>query len=780
MGIAHIEDLSTPDFLNTVEAIGTMQATEKLDGANLYFGIDLETDKLFTSREGKRSSAQRYFSADDYPYFGGTNPFRAAHLALQNEEKIIRSVLSAGQTIEIEVLFGRQPNAITYGAEDKSYIAFLRSVEETRAEVVDQLTAVMLGRTTAVQTKVVASEDGINLDLQNKETVFEFIGPQYIEINDVQADNELRSKVQDFNTFLNQQNTDVPESLGEITNGELDAMSLTSVKKDDRDVVKHIKEQLKADILNRFKLPIKKYLLNKLTGDKKSKLSATNLEDSEDLGIEGIVLRNPTTGKLTKIVDKTAFTAINSFNHTVRGQISGTVRTINPEAPLETRGGVAGHMKMQIAKALGIPELARAGQAKKILAQFDTDSNPLNTIKDFANSLAINDFNGKKRFIAAIISQALKDLNQLRKEFIENKDSYRLYLANGKVIGLSPEIVRRTMLNFAEAQVDMTELLENVKASSTLPQLLIVLYGHALDKKKDETAELSEAVKKKPVKKKTSSNSARWDINKNRLAGKDAWTLMNIYFATVFLSVLMHKTGDKIGMRYLRDKTNFRMAGLRTDMSPLNFWGYPIWKSGTTAAKKMIGARNARELNKVVRRIPPAWYKFLHMDLSSGNTLKVNWADHLRTMQILQQFPGMKFERVSFILKGIFGYENLTYDQKIKVLNSLHLYVAQFIPNSPFFIRLKDIQRALLFNPNNEEAIMTLSELYEPQTRSIRAVHRDTTNETVSGGVTGVVANPALAGPLFGAKHGKQNVVKRKRNPDIHYVAFKKPKDSAI
>lgn len=765
MGIAHIEDLSTPEFMRTLETLSTAQATEKLDGANLYFGIDAETDKLFTSREGKRASAPRYFSADDYPYFSGTNPFRAAHLALVEVEPKIRNVMSAGQTVEIEVLFGRQPNAIVYGANDKSFIAFLAGVNGTTSEVVDRLTGALMGTTATVETKVVASADGEKLDLEDVTTTFEFIGPQSVDVSPVTGDSAFKSMLDSFNKYLNAPAANLPEGV-EMTNGELDSTSMSTIKIVDRPAVKEAKEKVQLHILRNYKMPIKKYLLGKLTAVK-SKLAAETLEPAEDIGIEGIVLRDPTSGNLVKLVDKSAFTAINSFNHTVRGQISGTVRTVQDDAPLESRGGILGHMKIQIAKALGNPDLARAGQAKKILAEYDVDGNPVNTLKEFADALNIADFHGKKNFILAIIKQAKKDLIALRDEFNANKDEYVLTLANGKTIGISPEVVKRTMLTFAEAQVKVDDLHGKVKAASSLPVLLAILYGHALPKLPDSAGEPAEVMEaKKPAKKKTTS--ARWDNDAARYAGKDSWHLMNTYFATVMLSVLMYKENDKIGLRLLRDKTNFRMVSLNPAMSPLNFWGYPIWKCNTDKVKKLIGGKASKDLHQVVRRVPTAWWKFLHMDLSFGRDVPINWNDHFRTMSMLQQMPGMRFDRISFMLKGVFGFENLDYDQKLKVLNALHLYVAQFLPGSPLFARLKDIQRKLIFNPNDLDNIMTLTEL-----------HQTPTNETADGGAVGVGAVANNPGPIF--KSGKKpNVVKRVRNPEIKHLSFKKPTNCPI
>src|SRR5271157_257062 len=92
--ITHIEDLPIREFIRTVEALKDKIVTEKLDGANLWFGID--DTGFFTSREGKSPKRGRFYNVGDYPSTANSNSFRAAHVALEKVEPTIRKYFKSG------------------------------------------------------------------------------------------------------------------------------------------------------------------------------------------------------------------------------------------------------------------------------------------------------------------------------------------------------------------------------------------------------------------------------------------------------------------------------------------------------------------------------------------------------------------------------------------------------------------------------------------------------------------------------------------------------------
>ena len=776
--ITHLEDLDLQAFITTVGNISKLQATEKLDGAQLWFGLDKE-GRLYTSRAGKSKSAENIYNEEDYPYFASSNGFRSAHAALKAKEEEIKSVLRPGDTIEVEVLYGRQPNAVTYGSGGKNYIAFLRGVEGTQDLLVDQLANRLANQSVRVSVKVVDTVDGENLKLEPAEVTYQFVGVQKIDgskLRQVDVSKQLNA----LNTFLKKK-AGLPGS--DITNFELLTSSLGSFDKTIRPQAKDLKAKLAAQVMTDFKLPIKKELLSKFVHQVKSPLAADDLTPDEDIGIEGVVLRDPSNSdEQVKLVDKDTFTTINQFNHTVRASVNGMIRTTDLEAPLESRGGLLGELKIMIADLLGNREMARTQGAKKIFTTLKGKT-PEETVKNVANELTGgDDYLGTRRKIMAMIDATLEKLATMLNDYKANKDNFQLKLKSGKTLGHSPEIIRRTLLTFAESKRDLVELREKTAKTKNLAQLTAVLYGkiakavHSTgeeapmteakkwsvnlhpdfdemphEKFGEESKKIIAAFKKKGVVKLkrlfdegegsgfelevTTDDSVdeddMWDVvastplefegwggmialkeekllekriftDKTQYQNKDAWTLLNIYLATVMMSTVIYKANDRLGIRILKDKTHCRLTKWTKEMSPLNFWGYVIWRCGTPQVEKLVGRKVAKDIFRHARKAPPNWWRYLHMDLSFGRDVPIDWADHRKTLLLLQHYPGMNVDRVNSLLDKAFKYEELTFDEKVKFLGKLYFYVNQFIPISPLLTRIRAIQDNLLLNANGE------------------------------------------------------------------------------
>lgn len=688
MSIAHLEDLDLQKFIDAVSNIAKMQATEKLDGSNLWFGLDQE-GKLYTSRAGKRKNAENIYAEDDYPYFAANNGFRAAHSALKAKEAEIKSILKPGDTIEIEVLFGRQPNAVVYGAGGKNYIAFIRGVEGTQDILVDQLSNRLSNQTVKVNVKIVDTVDGENLTLEPRDLVFQFVAAQKINTA-AMKDGGVAKSLAALDAFLKKK---AGLNGADVTNFDVLTGSLGSFDKQIRSTAKELKARLQAKVMTDFKLPIKKELLDKFVHQVKSPLAAHDLTPDEDIGIEGVVLRQPGSEDQIKLVDKDLFTTINQFNHSVRNSISSMIRTTDMSAPEESRGGLIGELKILIADLLGNKELARTQSAKKIFLTLKGKT-PEETIKAVSAELSgDDDYRSTQRKILALIGNTKQKLGTRLKDFKANKDHFQLKLKNGKSIGLSPEVIRRTLVTFAECKRDLDELGKKVQAAKSMLQLAAVLYGRiakAVHQTEEETLKEQILVERNFL------------VDKSQYKNKDTWTLLNIYFATVMMSTVIYKSDDTHGIRLLKDKTYCRLTKWAKEMSPLNFWGYVIWRAGTPAIQKIVGKKIAREIFKHARKAPPNWWRFLHMDLSYGRDVPIDWEDHRKTLSMLQQYPGMNVDRVNTLLDAALSYDTLDLDQRVKFLSKLYFYATQFIPQSPLLTRIRVIQDKALLNANGE------------------------------------------------------------------------------
>jgi hypothetical protein len=672
-GIGHLEDLPIDEFVDTIRNMATMVAQEKLDGAQIWIGMD-DDSKLFTSREGKRSNAERRYAPEEWPRVSAFNQFRAAHAALQTKEQELRRVLRPGDTVEAEVLFGRQPNSVTYGAGGKSYIAFLRGVNETPDEIAEHLSSSLANQQADAKFELVDTSDGKELTTRNASVPFQFIAPQRLDAAKLRQESGVEPVLKKLENVLKQSS-----GVGSLTNMQLATTAITTVPKEQKAAFKQAKTELLARLQTEFKLPIKSALLSKVST--KSGLAADDITPDEDVGIEGIVLRDPSTGKQVKIVDKDIFTAINSFNQSMRGEVQSALNTTDPDAPLQSRGGMLGQLRIRIAEVLGNRELAKASNVRKQLEPIKGKS-PEEAIKNLASSMNIQDFEGVKKKILAMAAETYKGLDEKLDWFKTNKDNYQLKLKSGKTIGLSDEIVKKTLLTFAEARRNLGELFDKLKVTKTLAALLAVLYGSAA-RAVHESEPITEMM--------LTERQKHGEISVTDFDRKDTFQLVNSYLATVFMTMIIYHTKDTIGMRFLRDRKNWQLRKHNDDMSPLNHWGYAIWKAAKPDLDKHIMKAARAELVRVTKKIPAPWYKYLHMDFSSNNEVTVDWKDHQRTLTRLIELSGVRSERVNTLLDLSIRFPELELAEQKKAIKKIAAYAHQFVPRSRFYPRLKVI-----------------------------------------------------------------------------------------
>lgn len=472
-GISHIEDLSNEEFISTVENIQDKVVTEKLDGANLWFGLD--DTGFFTSREGKSPKKARFYDISDYPKIANFNGFRGAHLALEKMEPVIRKHLKEGDTVEVEVLFGRQPNTVTYGVSGKNFIVILRGVGGTDEARVAALVNALNDKSTSVSSAVISSDDGEKLTSVDESMVWEFASVAPIKTQKLKTA-EVDKLLNDMKIFLKAKNSDV----GEFSNGALSTLSMSTIPKEKRPAVKDAKDKVIAAILSKFKIPIKDLMLNGFVRKIKPFLQdKDNLHPAEDIGVEGVVIRDPVTGSQTKIVDKDVFTAINAFNSAVRSQISGLVKTTDQEAAFESRGGVFGQAKIRIAEIMGNRDLAMSSGVKRVISKFKKGT-PQETAQALADTLNVSSVGSVKAKLVAILNSSISDINNILGSFVKDSGQYTLTLKTGKEIGISPTVMKKTLTAFAETKKEIKEIISAIAKARTTAEIVMALYGKTI------------------------------------------------------------------------------------------------------------------------------------------------------------------------------------------------------------------------------------------------------------------------------------------------------------
>lgn len=692
-GLTHIEDLGINDFISRIENMSDMIISEKLDGANLWMGFDLN-GKFFTSRAGKTKNIKPFYSVKDYPNTSAYSGFKSAHQALEQSSKKIAKHLKPGQSAEVEILFGRQPNAVTYGVDGKSFIAFIRPVEgfgdemATEADI-EKLEQEFENDEITVNSEILTSTDGETLTVEKTPITWKIVKTQTLDSKELKSIN-FTKELNALKKYLATKNKDVAKLGFDFTNGEVAGISLTKIPKEQREQIKEFRTQVQDEILNSFKLPIKEKLLNDFVRKIKPKLQGTDLDDSENTGVEGVVLRDPTTHEQFKIVDKDIFTTVNAFNWGIRAAIDGIVKTDDPLATREMRGGAVGDSMIRIANLLGTKELAKSATAKRFLSKFQ-GKNEYDTAKNFADNLKDLNFGSAKTKIRAILNSTVDEVQDMLQTYKKEVDSYKVELKNGKEVKYSPEVKRRTLTAFAEVKSNLKNLINGIDEAKNFTGLILVLYSRALkgifDQDVNESIIINES--------KQTNLKAIANIDHDEIAGS--------YLATLIAIQFLLKTKNKKVLKYVKDsKTNAAMKKFDPSMSELNFWGLVLFYPERKEVKEVLNPLVYRKLWKTGHRFLTSRIKTIHTKLSNQSSLLVDWHEQAENLRVVTLRLEQRDNSMNIIRRGIMDWNSLTLDEKETVMAKVYYFVTRYISSSPLVGLLREVSDELLLNANDE------------------------------------------------------------------------------
>lgn len=470
-GIAHIEDLSLEAFMRLLGNLDKLTAVQKLDGANLRAGFD-DQGKFYTSREQK--GGKRFYALDDFPDSSAFDGFKTATAVLIKVQNELKEIIKEGELVNLEILFGAQPNTVYYGKDGYNYIAFLEMLPGDNPTIkpdqskVEQLYKALKNTKITVETEITDTFDGINLVKSPMPTDWKFTTSDRVHEDELKKI-KLKPDLKKLKEFLEEENEEA--SKGEtVTN--YDVLKTRTRKLSDE------RKRLEKIIYDEYRMPIKDKMMELVRGQK-PKLAGSNGDGYK--GIEGVIFTDPETYEQFKVVDRDVFSAINKFNYSIRMNIVGKINTSDPMASLAARGGLLGEAKIRIARLFGVEGLEIPHQAKKALANFRGDD-PQQTLNNFADSLKQLNFQAIKKKVLAIMVSTLSELEDMLDEFKENAADYSLTLKNGKKVKYSKEIKRRTLLTFAEARKNLIKQVEQVKNVNNIKQLASLCFGSELNK----------------------------------------------------------------------------------------------------------------------------------------------------------------------------------------------------------------------------------------------------------------------------------------------------------
>jgi hypothetical protein len=473
-GIAHLEDLDVEAFLRVIEKLHEFEAVQKLDGANLRVGLD-EHGEMFTSREQK--GGRRFYHESDFPKNSAYDGFKAAHAVCEKAEGYIMQVLVPGESVNLEIIYGPQPNTVFYGKDNMNYIAFLEvlpgddpSIEPDQKKI-KELLKLIGSKVFTVKTVFSDTTDGVTIVRSPLVTDWKFTESDYIPAHEIQKV-DFKKELGSLKAYLKKEN-DAAKKVGkDLTNFEL-------LKDRGRDLADE--RQIVADtIMTEYKLPIKEKLMDLIYKQKPSLRGMGAGESGAYQGIEGIIFTDKKTRERFKIVDKDVFTAINKFNYQARRGVATRIQTNDPDAAIESRGGIVGEARLRSVQLFGLENAEIPSQSKKALEHFRGEDRE-ETITNIVKSLNQLKFEAVKRKIQAIYIAAYDDLEEALNSFKSGADDYVLNLKNGQTIKYTKEIKRRTLMTFAEARRQLIEQLSDVRRAHDLYDMIDVFFKTQLD-----------------------------------------------------------------------------------------------------------------------------------------------------------------------------------------------------------------------------------------------------------------------------------------------------------
>lgn len=450
-GITHIEDLDVNEFIEWVRNFydDNIVAIQKLDGTfNMSVGKDEEGIYLARLSKGQNEP----FSSGELPKIPIYNALRGACLVFERENiiSILEEKLEVGDALDIEVLYGQQPNTIRYNL-DKNYLAFLRFIKGKSGDEAEELLDSIYESFKEIETTVnnevyYFSWETEKMEVELSEEMWKFTKPQILNKLEYKIDAEKDLKV--LEKWLNAPN----EVVNSLSNFECLNILLTPIPKNERELYKKARQNA-LEKAKELKLNVK----NKMIEGVLDKIYF-ELGGSEQ---EGLVLRNKTTKAMTKLIDKDKFTRENQRNW------------YYIEKAIE--GGVVTEFFNQNAEQFNIPMLKLREKFFKQIRK--SELNYREAIEDYLekNNIPLNGIESKiiliKNTIPTYINQ-LKSLYTEAKNDTQLSENFKLRTSN--TIGI---LISNFKSLFSNIDKLNTKILESDKLLTEYILLLIKTFS---------------------------------------------------------------------------------------------------------------------------------------------------------------------------------------------------------------------------------------------------------------------------------------------------------------
>lgn len=400
-GITHLEELDLDDFIYFVKNFyeNNIVAIQKLDGT-FNMSVVRDDEGIHFARLSKKQAAA--FGAEDLPKTPIYNAIRSACYALSNQEvmDILIEMLDPGDALDIEVLYGSQPNTIRYNLED-NYLALLRFIQGKSGDVAEKILNDIYERLSGVVSNVETLVYYYDWDsesiLSDKQTeVWKFTVPEILDKNKSKYD--ATEDLKALSSWLAGSNKTVPE----MTNLDILGVALTTIPKEERGKFREAKAEVENEA-NKLKFNIKQKMVDVIL-----KHADFSIGGNEQ---EGLVIRDKDTRKMTKLVDKEGFTNANKTNwHYMELAMDG-MKIDNEFVP-----GVMSKFFFSNAEKLGIPMLKLRNKLFKVFRE--GKGTYIQNIQNYLTSHEIDTrgFNEKLILLDRVAVQSINEIKKLNSE----------------------------------------------------------------------------------------------------------------------------------------------------------------------------------------------------------------------------------------------------------------------------------------------------------------------------------------------------------------------------
>jgi hypothetical protein len=455
-GISHIEDVPVGEIIEILTNLSNFEITEKVDGAQILFGIDGKG--FYTSRETKGGA--RIYNEEDYGITFSSTYMRSAHKLLEQMLPVLKGAgLRPGDQVEAEVLYGQVPNVVPYSA-DTNYLIFLRTTEGTVN--IDRLKQKLDGQAVSVSLVSPFTDDGKSITLRETINTWEFARVPIIEKNYNVA--LITRRLAEMKRYLAMQDSFTLQPLGVILETPLNKIPqwvITGTWKHVKEYLKERKEEIRYDLEKDHILPLKTVLLNNFVRETASSFGPP----VEDGGwIEGIVLRHKDTGRMVKLVDKDVFGTIREMAWKKRNTL------IERAKSTEGASSFMGKLFLDMATSIGHPELGTM-QAKNYLRKAGTITEErLSTLSSGIN------FETVRQYWVSLLEVRQQELERELDKYEKEESDFPA----GTRGFLSAAIKERTKQTFAQAFQQITEAQSAALQANDTNDLLNILVGKQL------------------------------------------------------------------------------------------------------------------------------------------------------------------------------------------------------------------------------------------------------------------------------------------------------------